>query len=157
MTSQSWSSPRIPCRSRARRRATSAGAAEAELRRLEHVAQPLGGDAHVVLLLDVAPASGRFGANERISSRRTRTIRAAFSASGSRGSSFLTRRAFTPRSSAASRLGLHRELREPLAERREAERLDERLEPVVRLGLLGADLRDEAGNAPAVGGGEALA
>ena len=35
-----------------------AGAAEAELRCFEHLAKPLGGDAHVVLLLDALRLQG---------------------------------------------------------------------------------------------------
>ena len=70
------------------------GPAEAQLGRLEDVPDALRGDPHVVLRLGARPGSSASGTNERSSSRRTRTIRAAFSASDDPGSSFLTFFAF---------------------------------------------------------------
>ena len=62
--------------------------AEAEARGLEDIAEALGGDPQVVLGLGPARLAP-LGANARISSRRTITIRAA-SRPATRGSSFLT-------------------------------------------------------------------
>ena len=98
-TSQSWISPSRSCSSLTRLTAVVGVGAEARAGQLEHVAQALGGDPHVVQRVDLAPGRAARGMNEHSSSSRVRTIRSALSASGPAGSRPLTLRAFTRASS----------------------------------------------------------
>ena len=97
ITSQSWISPSTSCSSRARRWASRADLAEAEADELEQVAQPLGGDPHVV--------HRGHRAARRAPPGRTRTARPR----ARRRSAAPRPRAASPGSSPSIALRLHRD------------------------------------------------